>query len=93
MPARGGLLIDEIVRYGTVRMPAITLRAEAAAVIAAHVNHLDTDGRRLVTRNGYTRARQTPTSAEAKEAAAPPTPLSSAALCCRYRSDGSGQVT
>jgi putative transposase len=47
------------------------LEAEAAAYIAAHLDELDQDGRRLVVRNGHAQPRQVLTSAGAAEVLAP----------------------
>ena len=46
-------LIDEIVREGARRMLAEALQAEVDAYIARFADLCDTDGRRLVVRNGY----------------------------------------
>jgi hypothetical protein len=67
----GGSLIDEIVRDGARRMLAAALEAEVAAYIAAHIDRLDEDGRRLVVRNGHARPRQVLTNAGAVEVVAP----------------------
>src|SRR6266568_2142052 len=67
----GGSLIDEIVRDGARRMLAAALEAEVAAYIAAHVDELNTDGRRLVVRNGHAEPRQVLTSSGAIEVHAP----------------------
>ena len=67
----GGSLIDEIVRDGARRMLAAALEAEVAAYIAAHADHLDADGRRLVVRNGHAEPRQVLTSSGAIEVTAP----------------------
>jgi putative transposase len=50
---------------------AAALEAEVAAYIAAHVDQLDADGRRLVVRNGHAVARQVLTSSGAVEVVAP----------------------
>jgi len=67
----GGSLIDEIVRDGARRMLAAALEAEIAAYIAAHLDEVDQDGRRLVVRNGHAQPRQVLTSAGAVEVVAP----------------------
>ncbi|TDC60562.1 IS256 family transposase [Micromonospora sp. KC207] len=64
-------MIDEIVRDGARRMLAAALEAEVAAYIAAHADQLDTDGRRLVVRNGHAKPRQVLTSAGAVQVVAP----------------------
>jgi transposase-like protein len=69
--AVGGSLIDEIVRDGARRMLAAALEAEVAAYVAAHVDEVDEDGRRLVVRNGHARARQVVTGAGAVQVLAP----------------------
>jgi transposase-like protein len=69
--AMGGSLIDEIVRDGARRMLAAALEAEVAAYIAAHLDELDEDGRRLVVRNGHAQPRQVLTSAGAVDVVAP----------------------
>jgi len=56
-PAAGGLLIDEIVRYGARRMLAAALEAEVAAYMAGHLAEVDDNGRRLVVRNGDAQGR------------------------------------
>ena len=66
-----GSLIDEIVRDGARRMLAAALEAEVAAYIAAHVDQLDAEGRRLVVRNGRAVPRQILTSSGAVEVIAP----------------------
>jgi hypothetical protein len=47
------------------------LEAEAAPYIAAHLDELDQDGRRLMVRNGHAQPRQVLTSAGAAEVLAP----------------------
>jgi transposase-like protein len=69
--AIGGSLIDEIVREGARRMLAAALEAEVAAYIAAHADELNTDGRRLVVRNGRAEPRRVLTSSGAIEVHAP----------------------
>jgi transposase-like protein len=69
--AIGGSLIDEIVREGARRMLAAALEAEVAAYIAAHADELNTDGRRLVVRNGRVEPRRVLTSSGAIEVHAP----------------------
>ena len=59
----GGSLLDELVRDGARQMLAAALQAEVAAYIEAHADQLDTDGRRLVVRNGSHGARQVATAA------------------------------
>jgi transposase-like protein len=70
-PTASVSLIDDIVRDGARRMLAAALEAEVAAYIAAHVEHLGEDGRRLVVRNGHAVARQVLTSSGAVEVRAP----------------------
>ncbi len=67
----GGSLIDEIVRDGARRMLAAALEAEVAAYIAAYADQLDTNGRRLVVRNGHALPRQVLTSSGAVEVTTP----------------------
>jgi putative transposase len=69
--AAGGSLIDEIVRDGARRMLAAALEAEVAAYVAAHLDEVDEDGRRLVVRNGHAQPRQVLTSAGAVPVVAP----------------------
>jgi transposase-like protein len=52
-------------------MLAAALEAEVAAYIAAHLDELDEDGRRLVVRNGHAQPRQVLTSAGAVDVVAP----------------------
>jgi hypothetical protein len=52
-------------------MLAAALEAEVAAYIATHAGELDTDGRRLVVRNGHAVPRQVLTSAGAVEVVTP----------------------
>ncbi len=60
----GGLsLLDEIVRDGARQMLAAALLAEVAAYVEAHADELDTDGHRLVVRNGYHEPREVMTAA------------------------------
>src|SRR5258708_18501682 len=70
-PTVAGSLIDEIVRDGARRMLAAALEAEVAAYIAAHVEQLDAEGRRLVVRNGRAEPRQVLTSFGAVQVHAP----------------------
>jgi hypothetical protein len=70
-PAAPGLLIDEIVREGALRMLAEALRAEVEAYVAAFAGERDENGRRLVVRNGYRESLEVLTSANAVEVTAP----------------------
>jgi hypothetical protein len=67
----GGSLIDEIVRDGARRMLAAALEAEVAGYIAAHVDEVDVEGRRLVVRNGHAEPRPVLTSSGAVQVRAP----------------------
>ncbi len=64
-------LIDELVREGARRMLAEALQAEVDAYIARHIEERDTDGRRLVVRNGTHQPREVLTSAGAVQVVAP----------------------
>jgi transposase-like protein len=64
-------LLDEIVRDGTRRMLAAALQAEVAAYIEAHADQLDSDGHRLVVRNGSHQPREVMTAAGAVAVRAP----------------------
>jgi transposase-like protein len=67
----GSSLLDEIVREGARRMPAVALEAEVNAYIAELVDEPDDKGRRLVVRNGYHQPRQVITAAGVVEVKAP----------------------
>jgi transposase-like protein len=67
----GRSVIDELVREGARRMLAEALQAEVDAYIARHLSERDTDGRRLVVRNGSHQPREVLTSAGAVEVVAP----------------------
>jgi transposase-like protein len=66
-----GALIDEIVREGARRMLAEALQAEVDAYIARFAGERDTNGHRLVVRNGTHQPREVLTSAGAVEVVAP----------------------
>jgi transposase-like protein len=61
----GSSLIDELVREGARRMLAEALQAEVDDYIARFTGQRDTDGRRLVVRNGSHQPREVLTSAGA----------------------------
>ena len=61
----GGSLLDEIVRDGARQMLAAALQAEVAAYVDAHWDQVDSDGHRLVVRNGFHAAREVTTAAGA----------------------------
>ncbi|RIK04263.1 MAG: IS256 family transposase [Acidobacteria bacterium] len=63
--------LDEICRNGAQRMLAAALRAEADGYVEALSGEVDEDGRRLVVKNGYHRARKVATVAGAVEIEAP----------------------
>jgi transposase-like protein len=63
--------LDEIVREGARRMLAAALEAEVDAYLAAFADERDSDGRRLVVRNGHARPRPVTTAAGAIEVAPP----------------------
>lgn len=65
------MLRDEIVRGGARQMLAAALKAEVAAYVEQFAEQLDENGRRLVVRNGYHRAREVLTAAGAVEVQAP----------------------
>jgi transposase-like protein len=67
----GSSLLDEIVRDGARRMLAAALQAEVAAYIEAHADQLDSDGHRLVVRNGSHQPREVMTAAGAVPVRAP----------------------
>jgi Transposase, Mutator family len=67
----GSSLLDEIVRDGARRMLAAALQAEVAAYIEAHADQLDSDGHRLVVRNGSHQPREVMTAAGAVAVRAP----------------------
>src|SRR4051794_5443339 len=69
--ADGSSLIDEIVRDGARRMLAVALQAEVAAYIDAHAGEVDSDGHRLVVRNGHHEPREVTTAAGAVPVRAP----------------------
>lgn len=54
----GSSLLDEIVRDGARRMLAAALQAEVCAYVEAHADQLDSDGHRLVVRNGFHQPRR-----------------------------------
>jgi len=58
-------LLDEIVRDGARQMLAAALLAEVAAHVEAFRDHVDTDGHRLVVRNGFHEPREVMTAAGA----------------------------
>jgi putative transposase len=68
---RDGSLIDEIVREGARRMLSAALEAEVNSYIAELADQRDSDGRRLVVRNGYHKPRKVTTVAGAVEVKAP----------------------
>jgi putative transposase len=61
----GASLLDAIVRDGARQMLAAALQAEVAAYVEAHRGEVDSDGRRLVVRNGFHAAREVTTAAGA----------------------------
>ncbi|MDQ6839824.1 MAG: IS256 family transposase [Actinomycetota bacterium] len=63
--------LDVICREGARRMLAAALEAEADAYTARLVDEVDTDGHRLVVRNGHTRPRMVATGAGPMEVQAP----------------------
>jgi transposase-like protein len=67
----GASLLDAIVRDGARQMLAAALQAEVAAYIAAHVDQVDEQGRRLVVRNGYHEPRRVTTAAGAVQVVQP----------------------
>jgi transposase-like protein len=67
----GSSLLDEIVREGARRMLAAALEAEVNAYIAELAHERDSNGHRLVVRNGYHQPREVTTSAGAVEVKAP----------------------
>jgi transposase-like protein len=67
----GRSVIDELVREGARRMLAEALQAEVDAYIVRHLGERDTDGRRLVVRNGSHQPREVLTSAGAVEVTVP----------------------
>ena len=69
--AAGGSMLDEIVRDGARQMLAAALPAEVAAFVDAHVGEVDTEGRRLVVRNGFHEPREVTTAAGAVRVRAP----------------------
>jgi putative transposase len=69
--AAGGSMLDEIVRDGARQMLAAALQAEVAAFVDAHVGEVDTEGRRLVVRNGFHEPREVTTAAGAVRVRAP----------------------
>lgn len=64
-------LLDEVVRDGARQMLAAALQAEVAAYVAQFADQLDHNGRRLVVRNGYHRAREVLSAAGAVKVKAP----------------------
>ena len=67
----GGSLLDELVRDGARQMLAAALQAEVAAYVEAHADQVDTDGHRLVVRNGSHVERPVSTAAGAVTVRAP----------------------
>ena len=67
----GGSLLDELVRDGARQMLAAALQAEVAAYVEAHADQVDTDGHRLVVRNGSHVERPVSTAAGAVKVRAP----------------------
>jgi transposase-like protein len=67
----GVSLLDDVVREGARRMLAAALEAEVDGYLADLAEQRDQDGRRLVVRNGYHRARQVATTAGAIEVRVP----------------------
>lgn len=63
--------LDEICRDGAQRMLAVALVAEADGYVKSLSGEVDEEGRRLVVRNGYHRARKVATVAGAIEIEAP----------------------
>lgn len=63
--------LDEICRDGAQRMLAVALVAEADGYVKSLSGEVDEEGRRLVVRNGYHRARRVATVAGAIEIEAP----------------------
>jgi transposase-like protein len=61
----GASMLDEIVRDGARQMLAAALQAEVAAYVDAHRDQVDSDGHRLVVRNGFHAAREVTTAAGA----------------------------
>ncbi len=69
--AAGGSLLDEIVRDGARQMLAAALQAEVAAYVEALRGEVDSEGRRLVVRNGHHQPREVGTAAGAVSVRAP----------------------
>jgi transposase-like protein len=67
----GASLLDAIVRDGARQMLAAALQAEVAAYIAANVDQVDEQGRRLVVRNGSHEPRRVTTAAGAVQVRQP----------------------
>jgi transposase-like protein len=65
------LNLDELAREGARRMLAQALEAEVDAYLAAHADQVDTDGHRLVVRNGHAPARTLAMGAGAVQVARP----------------------
>jgi len=63
--------LDELAREGARRMLAAALEAEVASYIDAHADERDDEGKRLVVRNGYGRARKLTLGAGTVEIRAP----------------------
>jgi putative transposase len=63
--------LDQLVREGARRMLAAALEAEVDAYLAAHADQVDTDGHRLVVRNGHAPARTLAMGAGAVQVARP----------------------
>ncbi len=66
-----GSLLDEIVRDGARQMLAAALLAEVAAHIEQYADQVDSDGHRLVVRNGFHDPREVTTAAGAVPVRAP----------------------
>jgi transposase-like protein len=64
-------LLDEICRDGAQQMLASALLAEIAGYVEAHAGEVDSDGHRLVVRNGYHAPREVTTAAGAVPVRAP----------------------
>jgi putative transposase len=67
----GASLLDEIVRDGARQMLAAALQAEVAAYISAHAGEMDSEGHRLVVRNGFHQPREVTTAAGAVQVRQP----------------------
>ena len=67
----GGSLLDQLARDGARQMLASALLAEVAAYVEAHADQVDSDGHRLVVRNGFHAEREVTTVAGAVAVKAP----------------------